>query len=102
LFRERGKPALKPVRDITFGIDQKTTRQPDDPFVWRTPSGGRQFGNRNICDVDADYGEIAVLEFPNIRTHPASGAWKTIFGRFRSDSAEEFNFLVHMRQQLVN
>ena len=83
--------ALEAVGNVAFGVHEQVARQTDDPFIRSTTGRGRQFGDGSIRDVDADDGEIAVVEFPNVRATPAADSLGSILVRVRADALDEIH-----------
>lgn len=86
--------ALEVVGDVALGVDQKIAWQSDNAFVGSATSGARQFRHGNIRNVDADDGEIAAAEFPNIRATAATHGLRPVFMRIRADAFEEIDWHV--------
>jgi hypothetical protein len=80
------------IRNVPLGVHQKIARQADDPFIPSAAGSWRQFRSRSIGDVYADNGEVAVLEFPNIRTSISTDAFCAVGVRVRADA-----FCEHVR-----
>ena len=76
-------------RDVSFGIDQDPARHTDDPFIRPTPCSRRQERFGCIRHVDADDGEIAISQLPDVRTVFQGRGALTVGVRVRADSAEE-------------
>ena len=86
--RQNGKDPLGPVRDVRLGIHQYIARDSHDPFVWSATGRGRQRPGQ-IRDVNADDGEIAALDFPNIRAIVATDALRAVGVRVRADAFDK-------------
>jgi hypothetical protein len=55
------------VGNVRLGVDKEISRDANDPFVRSAPSSRGQFRSGSVRDVYADHGEIAIIEFPNVR-----------------------------------
>jgi hypothetical protein len=85
--------ALEAVGKVVPGVDHKVARQTDNPLI--RPATGRrwQFRNRLCRNVDADNGNVAVGEFPNVGTPGAAGRFSFVGMGIGADSATENNVI---------
>src|SRR5437868_5343174 len=62
------------VRDVTTRVNERFPRHFHNPLLGAATCGRRQ-SFRERRDVRSDNGEVAVFEFPNIRTALAAGGF---------------------------
>jgi hypothetical protein len=72
---------LEAIRNVALGIHQQIARQTDNPLIRPATGRGRQFVGGGISDVNADHGEIAVVELPDVRATLAGGGLRSVFVR---------------------
>ncbi len=77
---------LEAVGDVALGVHQQIARQADNALIGTTAGGWRQLGDSGIGDVNADDGEVAAFNFPDIGTAPAGGSLRSILVRVRADT----------------
>ncbi len=87
------------VGNVPLGIHQKIARQSDDPLIRPTTGSWRQFCNRLSSHVYTDDGKIAVVEFPNVGTPGATGAFCSVGVRVCPDPAQKNGLRIHAAQQ---
>ena len=63
----REAKALHRLRDIRPGQDKRPARKDDDPFVRAAGGVGREVGGNLRRHVAANDGEVAGVEFENVR-----------------------------------
>src|SRR6267378_8477941 len=76
------------VRNVALGVDQEIARQADNPLIRATASRRRQLPRR-IRHVDADHGEVAIVELPNVRATPAGGGFRSAGVRVGAEAFDE-------------
>ena len=81
--------ALEAVGNAALGVDQQIARQTDNAFIRSTTGRGWQFLDGSIGNVNADDGEISVVEFPNVRATPATDSLGAVLVRVRADAFDE-------------
>ena len=83
--------ALEAVGNVALGVHQKIAWQTDNPFIRATTGRWRQFGDSSIRYINADDGEIAIVELPNIRATLATDAFSSIGVRIGTDAFDEIH-----------
>jgi DNA-binding XRE family transcriptional regulator len=84
------------VWDINFSFNQKIPRDENDALIRPAAGGRRQFVDGFLCDVDADYGEVAVRQFPDVGTTAAADGLRSVLMRVFPDPAAKFDGQVHI------
>ena len=77
---------LEAVGDVALCVHQEVARQTDNSFIRATTGRWRQLRCCGGGDVYADDGEVAVVEFPNVRATPAGGGLCSVCVRVRADA----------------
>ena len=77
---------LEAVGDVAFGVHQQLARQTDNALIRTTASRWRQLGDGSFGDVNADDGEVAIVELPNVGAPTAGGGLRSIGVRVRADA----------------
>lgn len=75
--------------NVCLGLHEETTGNPNDSFIRATTSGWGKTGQGTGCHVDADNGEIAVFEFPDVRAIKESGGLGSVCVRIRTNAPKE-------------
>ena len=86
---------LNPVGNVLLGVHQKTARQTDNPLIRPATGGGWQFRGGGIRDVNADHGEIAVGELPDVRATATADRLCSILMRVRADAFKKCEVCIH-------
>ena len=82
------------VRNVPLGIDEQIARDEHDALVRAAACCRRQLPG-GFVNIDADDGEIAGGEFPNVRAVLQGDGLCAVGVRIGADSAAEFNVRVH-------
>jgi hypothetical protein len=75
---EAERARLDLIRNVRLGVDEKIARDSDDPFIRPAAGRRRQLWLGSVCDVYANHGEIAIVEFPNVGTPIATDALRAV------------------------
>src|SRR6185312_1458357 len=80
---------LNTVGNVPLGVDQQVARQADDPLIRPATSRGRQVRFGVSGDVDADDGEVAIFQFPNVGAAITGDALRAVGVRVRANAFRE-------------
>jgi DNA-binding XRE family transcriptional regulator len=84
------KMALETVGDAGLGEHERCARNSHHALIRAAPGGRRQLPG-GIGNVGANDGEVAVVEFPNIRTTATADALGSVGVRVRPDAFDEIH-----------
>ena len=76
-------------RDVVLGGKDHAAGHANDAFVRTASSGGRERVSTFGSDIDANYGDITVLEFPEVWTTVERDGLTSVGVRIRAESAME-------------
>ena len=79
------------VGNVPFGVHQNMARKSDDAFTRPATRRWRQSWLGGVCNVLADDGEVAIVEFPNVRATVATRAEGITSARVGAKSSSEFH-----------
>ena len=74
---------------MPLGVHQQTARQADNSFVRPTAGGRWKLGRSSIGDVDANHGEVAIGELPDVRAARATRTFGSVSVRVVTNSAQK-------------
>jgi len=77
-------------RDIRFRKYERLAGNFHDPFIRAAGCRGWKL-RRRVCDVRTDDGEVAGVEFPNIRAAVAARCFRSVRVRVGADPFQECN-----------
>jgi len=86
---------LNPVGNVSLGVHQEIPWQTDNPLIRSATGGGWQLRGGGIRDVNADHGEIAVCELPDVRATATGCRFGSVCVRVRADAFKKCEVCIH-------
>ena len=88
---------LNAVGNISFGFHQQISRQADNLFIGTTACRWWQLGDGDIGYINANYGEVAAFQLPNIRATATTDRLCSIGVRIGAKSAKKHGLCIHAK-----
>jgi helix-turn-helix protein len=102
-FRQgRRQSALHAVGNVRLGADQNPPWNPDNPLVRPAARPERQLPYRGLGDIRADNGEVAVIQFKDVRATIQARGLLAVGMRPRAKSSNEHTLVVPIGTYPVN
>jgi hypothetical protein len=86
---------LNPVGNVPLGVHQEIPWQTDNAFVRPATGGWWQLSGGGIGDVNADHGEVAVRELPDVWATATGCGFGSVFVRVRADAFKKCEVCIH-------